>query len=376
MTTHLTVNGRLGVRRTVYWSARSGTVVPVDQWLGLTEHRFSPGVREMCCREALHCSFEVASENLQRTAQLSICGGTVREMVENQGRDVITAQRSGVLPPAFTATACTAQTLITGTDGVMVPMVTEQQKQKRRATESAKRIEQGRSSTASVGRPQQGSDGPYQEFKLVAFYDPDKSHCHVVGTAGDCEVTGGLMRREARRLRLSQARVKYAVSDGAEWIASQYRQQLPMLDEHILDYYHLREHVVQTSHVLYGEGTPKAAQWREEMMGQVWEQGSLVLLDRLSSYLRRHRTGPKQEALESLRDYVGQRVAMTDYPTFRRLGYDCGSGPTESLCGRLTDRLKGPGMRWDESNAEAMMALASLYHSGLWDMYWISVRAA
>jgi len=33
-------------------------------------------------------------------------------------------------------------------------------------------------------------------------------------------------------------------------------------------------------------------------------------------------------------------------------------------------------MRWDESNAEAMMALASLYHSGLWDMYWISVRAA
>jgi len=73
---------------------------------------------------------------------------------------------------------------------------------------------------------------------------------------------------------------------------------------------------------------------------------------------------------------VGKRVAMTDYPTFRRLGYDCGSGPTESLCGRLTDRLKGPGMRWEASNAEAMMALASLYHSGLWDTYWKSVRAA
>ena len=116
-----------------------------------------------------------------------------------------------------------------------------------------------------------------------------------------------------------------------------------MLDEHILDYYHLRDHVVQTSHVLYGEGTEKAEQWREEMMGCVWEQGSLVMLDRLGSYLRRHRTGPKHEALESLREYVGKRVAMTDYPTFRQLGYDCGSGPTESLCGRLTDRLKGPG---------------------------------
>jgi hypothetical protein len=112
------------------------------------------------------------------------------------------------------------------------------------------------------------------------------------------------------------------------------------------------------------------------MMGCVWEQGSLVLLDRLGSYLRHHPTGPEHEALESLRDFVRKRVAMTDYPTFRQLGYDCGSGPTESLCGRLTDRLKGPGMRWDKGNAEAMMALASLYLSGLWEMYWNGVRAA
>jgi hypothetical protein len=134
--------------------------------------------------------------------------------------------------------------------------------------------------------------------------------------------------------------------------------------------------VVQTSQVLYGEGTKKAEQWRQEMMGYLWEQGSLVMLDRLGSYRRRHRTGPKHEALKSLREYVGKRVAMTDYPTFRRLGYDCGSGPIESLCGRLTDRLKGPGMRWDASNAEAMMALAGLYHSGLWATYWKSEHAA
>jgi hypothetical protein len=210
----------------------------------------------------------------------------------------------------------------------------------------------------------------------VAFYDPDKTHCHVVGTAGDHAVAGRLMRREARRLHLAQAKVKYAVSDGAEWIANQYQQQLPMLEAHILDYYHLREHVVKASQVLYDKDAAQAAHWQEEMMGCVWEQGSLVLLDRLGSYLRRHRTGPQHEALESLRDYLRPRVAMTDYPTFRQLGYDCGSGPTESLCGRLTDRLKGPGMRWDQSNAEAMIALASLYHSGLWDTYWNLERAA
>jgi hypothetical protein len=348
----------------------------MDRWLGIADHRFSPGMREMCCRESLHCSFEVASDNLYRTAQVGLSGRTIRMIVEDQGRSVLAAQRSGSLGLGFTASDCTAKTIISGTDGVMVPLVTEQQKRKRRQTEAAKRARGGRVSTARRGRPRKGSDGPYKEFKVLSFYDPDKSHCHVVGTAGNHEALGRLMRREAGRLRLGQAKIAYAVTDGAEWIANQYRRQLPMLDEHILDYYHLQEHVVKSSHVLYGEGTQKARNWRDAMMGCVWEQGSLVMLHRLGPYLRRHRGGPKREALESLRDYVGKRVAMTDYPRFRALGYDCGSGPTESLCGTLTDRLKGSGMRWDKDNAESMMALAAMYHSGLWQNYWKAQRAA
>ena len=52
------------------------------------------------------------------------------------------------------------------------------------------------------------------------------------------------------------------------------------------------------------------------------------------------------------------------------------SGPTESLCGTLTDWLKGSGMRWDKDNAESMMALTSLHHSGLWHTYWKAQRTA
>lgn len=350
--------------------------MPVDQWLGIDRARFSPGVREMTCRVSLHCSFEAASDHLRRTAQLSLCSHSIRQIVERQGRAVIAAQQSGALAPAFMSSDCTDQVMITGADGVMVPMVTQQQKRKRRDTEAANRKRQGRATSAAVGRPRSGSDGPYKEFKIVSFYDLDKSHCHVVGTSGDHEELGRLMRREARRLRLYAAKAKYAVTDGAEWIARQYRRQLPMLDEHILDYYHLREHVIAASHVLYGEGTSKAKTWREDLMGHVWQQGSLVMLQRLEPYLRHHRNGTKHDALASLRDYVGKRVHMTDYPTFRQMGYDCGSGPTESQCGTLTKRLKGSGMRWDKDNAESLMALASLYYSGLWRTYWHSQHAA
>lgn len=372
----MTINGPVEVRRTIYWSRQQGSAAPVDHWLGIALERYSPGVREMACRLSLNEAFVPGSELLARTAQVTIRSSAIRELVQREGRRAEAAIRQGQYGPDWTALDCTDQTLVTGADGVMVPMVTDQKKRKRRAAEARKRKKQGRKSTAKPCRPRTGSDGLYKEFKIVSFYDPDKAHMYAVGTSGDCAALGRRMRREACKLKIDQARHKYSVTDGAEWIARQYRQQLPMLEENILDYYHLREHVTLAGQALYGEGTAAARAWREEMMGYVWNQGSLVMLDKLANSLRRHRSGPKAKALKSLREYVAKRVNMTDYPSYRQLGYDCGSGPTESFCGTLTKRLKGRGMQWDKDNAEAMMALGSLYYSNLWSHYWNNQRAA
>jgi hypothetical protein len=364
------------VQRTIYWNKERGSVAPLDHWLGILLERYSPGVREMACRLSLNEAFVPGSELLARTAQVTISSSAIQELVKREGRRAGMAIGQGLYGPDWTALDCTEQILVTGSDGVMVPMVTEQQKRKRRATQAKRRLAQGRKSTATCGRPRTGSDGPYKEFKIVSFYDGDKAHMYAVGTSGDAAALGRLMRREALKLRIDQARHKYSVTDGAEWIARQYARQLPMLEENILDYYHLREHVTLAGQTLYGEGTLKARTWREDMMGYVWNQGSLVMLDRLAHYLRRHPGGPRAEALKSLREYVAKRVNMTDYPSYRQLGYDCGSGPTESFCGTLTKRLKGRGMHWDKDNAESMMALGSLHYSNLWQNYWTRQRAA
>lgn len=375
-TSHMTVNGRVAFERTVYWNRQAGTVAPLDELLGTVTENYSPGVREMACLLGLNKAFAPASESLQRTAQLCISRSAMRDLVEREGRRAESAIRQGRYGPDWTAADCTNQTIITGADGVMVPAVTDEQKRKRRATEAKKRKKQGRPSTARPGQPKRGTDGPYKEFKIASFYDPDKTHKYAVGTRGDHTVLGRILRREGAKVKIDKALHKYSVTDGAEWIARQYGKQLPMLEHNILDYYHLRDHVIATSHVLYGEGTAKALAWRKEMMGYVWNQGSLVMLDHVGNYLRRHRSGPKGEALKSLRGYVGNRIHMTDYPTYRQMGYDCGSGPTESFCGTLTDRLKGRGMRWDLDNAESIMALGSLYYSELWQNYWAAQAAA
>lgn len=372
----MTVNGPIVFERTIYWDQHRGSLAPLDVLMGITQQRYSAGVREMACRLSLDEAFVPASANLARTAQLNISHSALRQLVEYEARQAEQLIHSGQYGPNWTSEDGTDQTVITGADGVMVPLVTEQQKQKRRASEQLKRQQQGRRSSCKRGRPKSGSDGAYKEFKLVSFYDPDKSHKYAVGTGGDHKALGRKMRKEAGKIKIDKARVKYSVSDGAEWIARQYAIQLPMLDENILDYYHLRDHVISAGHALYGEGSRKALLWREEMMGYVWEHGSLVMLDKLSNYLRRHRSGPRREALKSLREYIAKRVDMTDYPSFRQLGYDCGSGPTESFCGCLTARLKGRGMKWDKDNAEAIMALGSLYYSNLWTDYWRKQRAA
>ncbi|MCP4305063.1 MAG: hypothetical protein GY788_09355 [bacterium] len=373
--THQTVNGPVTIERTVYWSKSVGTLRPTDRWLGIEQHSVSPGVREMCSLESLDSSFANVARSLKRTAQLTLSEDRIRRVVEGEGRRVIRSQRSNVLGASFTVADCCDGVMVTGTDGVFVPVVPETQKAKRRQSEAAKRAAAGRRSTRGPGRPKKGADGEYKEAKVLVFYNQSKSHKHVVATMGDCNALGTMMRREGRKVRLPQAAFSYSVADGAKWIERQYRQNLPTLDASILDWYHLKEHVVEASHAVYGEASAKAKTWQTKMLDAAWEQGSLVMLHRLSAYIRVHR-GERREALESLRSYVEPRIAKTDYPSFREDGYDCGSGPTESQCGTLTARVKGAGMRWDAPNAESMMALAALDHSQLWATYWKLQRAA
>ena len=348
----------------------------MDLLLGMESRHHSLGVREICCRESLNNAFVPASENVKRLAQLDISSDSVRQIVEQEGAAVSRAQHKGQTGPDFTVEECTDQTVITGADGVMVPMVTEQQKRKRRNTQAAKRKKEKRKSTAKAQRPRKGSDGPYKEFKIVSFYDTDKTHQYAVGTSADHKVAGRFMRQTGQRLNLSRALSKYSVSDGASWILRQYNAQLPMLDENILDLYHLREHVTKAGQVLFGEGHKQAVVWKENMMKIVKNQGSLVMLDRLGQCMENRTDPDQQKELENLRKYVGKRIDMTDYPYFLDQGYDIGSGPTESFCGCLTKRLKGSGMRWDKDNAEAVMALASVYYSNQWDAYWKSKQKA
>jgi len=159
---------------------------------------------------------------MERAAQVKLCGEQLRQIVEREGRVVLAAQEASAVPTAWKAADCRvdgeATRIYAGCDGVMVPLVTDAEKEKRRAKVREKRRKCGRRRRPLPPR-RKGADQSYKEFKVVFFYDEAARRQHVAVTAGNHRAAGRLMRREAGRLRLHAAdRLLNYVSDRREMI--------------------------------------------------------------------------------------------------------------------------------------------------------------
>lgn len=377
--THLTANGPIRITRRVWWRPAAGTVRPLDPWLGIEDATVSAGARELCCWAALAGGgFARGAQTLARLGQIRVSDEQLREVTEAEGRQVRDQVRTGAWGPDWDASACRAAPgeptrLVVGLDGVMVPVVTAAEKAKRRGNHRRRRKARRRSLLA---RRFQGETGPWKEFKIAAFYDGRGKYKYALGVSGGPDVLGQRVRRTAGRLKLGEAQEKVSVTDGAPWIRRQLETRLPMLDARILDWYHVVEHVGAAATVCFGEGTAEARGWCEAVSKALHEEGAPGLLAVIHETLKATRSPAKREALKGLQQYVAKRGEMLDYPAFLAAGWDVGSGPTEAFCKTLTSRLKGSGMRWDTPNAEAIMALAALWHSNLWKPYWTAQQKA
>jgi hypothetical protein len=368
----LTINGRVRLRRRRWHSPAEGTTAPMDAWLDVVEGTISLGVREMACRlNGDGKNFDKAAANLKRTAQVQLSGETLRMLVEAEGRRVLQAQRCGRLPLDWSAADCKTQEKTTriylGSDGVMVPLVTDSEKSSRRKKVKEKRRRRGQKARPLPTR-KSGADQSYKEFKIVAFYDETQKHRLVCGTRGDCEAAGRLMRREAGRIQLDRADEKVGNVDGSPWIRNQVERQSLPLDALGLDFYHLGENVHKARREIYGDDDESGKQWAGQLLHVFKHEGYEPAWKELLEWRVTLTRG--RAAGDRLVNYVSERREMIRYPQFQAKGWQIGSGPTEATCKTLTARLKGSGMRWDSDNAEAIMALEALTQSDQWDQYW------
>lgn len=347
----------------------------MDQVVDEAQQTVSRGARELACRLNQGApSFQKAAENVQRAAQISLSKEQLRQVVLAEGKDVQKAQAAGKLQPTWTAADCgvegtTTTRLYTGMDGVKVPVITEEEKQKRRRKIREKRRRRGRK-CRPLRRAKRGSDCTYKEFRVVAFYDQTNEHAHVAAIQGDHEVAGRLWAREARRVGLPEADERIANVDGAPWIRNEL--EFHGLVDHIgLDFYHLSKHVEEARRAVYGEDSEAGKPWAQSVLHSFKHHGYSATLQQLRDWKRSLRR-PQQKAAQKLLGYITPRREMIRYPEFLARGWQIGSGPTEAHCRTTTARLRGSSRRWDVDNAQAVMTLACLENSNAWDEYWFS----
>ena len=355
--------------------------MPTDAFLDSVQATVSLGVQELCCRLGIAGgSLARGVENLYHASGLRLGEESFRRIIENEGKVILEAARAEALPISWCAKDCltpdpTGQEVsraYVSADGVMVPVTTQAEKDKRRQTVEKRRGEMPRRKGCRRRRlpaVKKGADQRYKQSYVTVIYGQDKQRHRLVSvTRGNHESMGRVLARDARVLRLAGAKEKLGLVDGAVCL----RRNLEGLTLNAvgLDFFHLSEHV----HGAYlecgaGASAEGSSAWVSQMLSTVKHQGYQAFWDKLVEWRNGLKRSRRKKA-DQLLHYVAQRKDMIVYDQFIAKGWDIGTGPMESMCKATTRRIKGPGMRWDADNAESLMAIESLYQSNLWDTWW------
>lgn len=142
-------------------------------------------------------------------------------------------------------------------------------------------------------------------------------------------------------------------SDLAEWITRGVSQHLPGW-MHMADRWHVRQHITPVADDLYGRGDKNAEDFREYFGAELMCVGGAALADELRGSAMSYPDLGHQRVVLDLAKFFDKHADRMDYPRYIREGLAMDSGPMESLCKQMGQRLKGPGMRWSLKNVSGM----------------------
>jgi hypothetical protein len=243
-----------------------------------------------------------------------------------------------------------------------------------------------------VSVPQQGPEGAKAESRMAAvamIYNPqpdekEKEERPPASTArGGCPVRflSGLyeldelgleLRRQAAQVGWDEAQQQLALSDAGNGLEDFAFRNFP-LAEPILDFYHASEHVAAMAAACHPHDVEAAAAQTTAWCHQLKHEGGAALLALWEQWKVARWGSPRREVYRQQLQYFRNHQHKMDYPRYRALGWQIGSGPVESGCKRLvTQRLKGAGMRWGERGTDTMCHLRALLlcQPDQWDDFW------
>lgn len=259
-------------------------------------------------------------------------------------------------------------------------------------------LDGGRTRTRSVVRKQKGQGKgkkqrrkfrvQWREPKLLIIFEMDAqgrmkrgTRPWIDGTFQGPDECMELLALHLHRLGAAQAQGVTFLADGAPWIW----ERLPWLEHkvglqpervlRVLDWCHAVHHIS-----LALQGLPLTAAERQRWYRQLRSWLRQGAADRVTGELSLLAEGQAPDAAvwTEIR-YLENHAAAGHlrYAYFRKCGVAIGSGAIESAVRRVINlRLKGPGLQWDEGNAEGMLVVRAAVLTGRWEETLQHVEAA
>ena len=353
----MTVIGRVRVERAYYLCKHCHAGhCPRDAALGLAKADLSRGATEVVALAGALGSFaEAATKILPKLSGLRVSESTVERATERVGEDVGKRLSSG-------------QTFGTPSHW--------------KWSKDAEGRTVGYVSADATGVGMQGENAAKAEGRMASVgmvWNAGKPGQvrYVCGLTGGLKVLGESLRNQAAQVGMDKAQRWVAISDGGAGIEAWLCENFPRVEAVILDFYHVAEYLSEWAKVLHpdeAEAKDVAKRWCHRLK----HEGGDVVLRELKGIDVSSRSATVQETHRVLLVYFTNQVHRMDYPSYRAKGWLIGSGPVEAACKQVVgQRMKGSGMRWGETGADAVCHLRALFRSekAQWDDYWASLAA-
>lgn len=164
----------------------------------------------------------------------------------------------------------------------------------------------------------------------------------------------------------SQAAEVIVLADGAHWIWNLVEDLIPHAVQ-ILDFSHVKHYLWEAAKLIYGDGSAFLQPWVKEREELLFADKVEQVIAHLQHFL------DLAPALAPIIHYFQHNVTRMRYGTYRQRGYFIGSGAIESAGKQLTAaRIKGPGMRWNVTDLNALLTLRCVFLEHSWPAYWDS----
>lgn len=185
------------------------------------------------------------------------------------------------------------------------------------------------------------------------------------------------LQRQSQRVGGERVERWLCVTDGGAGLQTRLERAF-CFSKWILDFWHAAEYLRALAQALFADESQREA-WFQKWRHDLKHQGGQEVLKALKNCDTSSYSSTASQAYADVVRYFENQLDGMDYPNYRELGWQIGSGPTEAACKVVVaDRLKGSGMRWGVEGAQQVSRVRALLLNGqaAWDGYWKAHMAA